>query len=565
MNVSPKVPAQVSPQRPVKLQGSLGGFDGATKYSREFSTWHPSIKSPDVAYLPDKTLAQGRVEDSVRNDPYIKGALRDRRDAIVGDNYLLTLVPDSRVLFGKRDEVWESEFSEEVESWWDISTKGETWIDASRKHDFTEMIRLICGIRLLRGEVFGAFEYIADQGRPFSTALNLISGDRIGNPSGITTNQANVREGIKFDQYGAPISYMVSSEDPYDFGMGFLSYGSNVTWKEIPKYTSWGRLQMMHIFTQEGAAQTRGIPELVTGLKTMKVFRDLRDITLQRAAVAASVVGTITSDMSAEKLFQALGMDTPQAMGLSPDLIRDRIDNFVGGYFQSILSAGTTSVDGVRLPHLYPGTKLEFHNLGSGEEVGSDFGKSQLRAMSALLGTSYEEVSHDINVNYAALKGGLALTRKSVLCAKKQIADDAANKILKPWMEEMICKRVFTTLPKRFCNLDFLWSNPLRMHALSRAHWIGATSIQIDELKESTASALRIQNGLSTWSTELAKTGQDWRQIFRQMAREKQLAEALNLDISQGIVSSVRPVVSKEPNGVVESVNDMDTGDISDE
>lgn len=529
-------------------RASLGGFDGAKKYTREFSTWRPSIQSPDVSYLPDKATALGRIEDSVRNDPYMKGAIRDRKDAIVGDNYLLTSLPDSRVLFGTRDEVWETEFAEEVEAWWDISTKGETWIDAARKQDFTEMVRLATGIKLIRGEVFGAFEYLSDITRPFSTALNLISGDRIGT-NGIVTNLNTVRDGVKTDAYGAPISYYVSSQDPYDFGLGFVGYGTGTSWKEVPKYTEWGRLQMMHIFSQEGAAQTRGIPQLVSGLKSMRVFKDLTDVSLQRAVAAASVIGTITSDMPAEKLFTALGMDAPAGMALSPDQVKERVDGFLSGYFDSVLSGGTTSVNGVKLPHLYPGTKLEFHNLGADQEIGSDFGKSIQRSLAALTGTSYEEFSHDLsNVSYSGLKGAFALTRKAVLTEKKQTADEVANSMLKCWLEEMICKNTFTTLPKRFCNVRYLWSNPFRMRALSRARWIGSSAIQVDELKEATAAALKLQNGLSTWSSELAKSGQDWRDVFRQMSREQALAEKLNLDISAGAVNAVKPIVSKQPN-----------------
>lgn len=547
-------------QLPAKAKASIGGFDGAKQYTREFSTWRPTIESPDVSYLPDKTTAVGRIEDSVRNDPYLKGALRDRKDAIVGDNYLLTSLPDSRVLFGKRDEVWESEFAEEVEAWWTISTKSETWLDAARKQDFTELVRLGTGIKLLRGEVFAAFEYITDSNRPFSTALNFISGDRIGN-NGITTTQANTRDGIKTDAYGAPISYFVSSQDPYDFGLGFLGYTAETTWKEIPKYTPWGRLQMLHVFSQEGAAQTRGIPQLVTGLKTLRVFKDLNELSLQRAVVAASVIGTITSDMPTDKLFTALGMDSPANATLSPNDITKRVDDFVAGYFNSVIEGGSTSVNGVRLPHLYPNTKLEFHNLGRDQEIGSDFGKSMLRCIAALTGTSYEEYAHDLSgISYSGLKGAFALTRKSVLSEKKQTSDEIANAGFKAWLEEMICKRTFTTLPKRFCNLKYLWSNPFRMHALAKAHWIGASAIQVDELKESTASALKLQNGLSTWSAELAKSGQPWQSVFRQMAREQQLAKDLNLDISAGTVNAVKPIISKTPN-----VDHTETGETDSE
>jgi len=52
---------------------------------------------------------------------------------------------------------------------------------------------------------------------------------------------------------------------------------------------------------------------------------------------------------------------------------------------------------------------------------------------------------------------------------------------------------------------------------------------QIDELKETQAALLRIKGGLSTFESEIAKQGGDWRKIFRQRARENAMAKELKL------------------------------------
>ena len=52
---------------------------------------------------------------------------------------------------------------------------------------------------------------------------------------------------------------------------------------------------------------------------------------------------------------------------------------------------------------------------------------------------------------------------------------------------------------------------------------------QIDELKETQAAVLRVQNGLSTYEDEIARLGGDWRKKFRQMSRERKMAKLLEL------------------------------------
>jgi capsid protein len=61
----------------------------------------------------------------------------------------------------------------------------------------------------------------------------------------------------------------------------------------------------------------------------------------------------------------------------------------------------------------------------------------------------------------------------------------------------------------------------LNFDAISRCEWIGASRGQIDELKETQAAVLRMDNGLSTAEDELARLGKDWRKTYRQIKREQ--------------------------------------------
>ena len=66
--------------------------------------------------------------------------------------------------------------------------------------------------------------------------------------------------------------------------------------------------------------------------------------------------------------------------------------------------------------------------------------------------------------------------------------------------------------------------------AFCSCDWIGASAGMIDPKKETEAAIMRIQAGLSTYEKEIARLGDDYRETFKQRAREEKLKESLNLD-----------------------------------
>jgi capsid protein len=74
---------------------------------------------------------------------------------------------------------------------------------------------------------------------------------------------------------------------------------------------------------------------------------------------------------------------------------------------------------------------------------------------------------------------------------------------------------------------------PFAKECLTACDWIGTGRGQIDELKETQAALLRVKGGMSTREIEIAKFGGDWRKIFRQLSREKRMAEELELTFTE--------------------------------
>ena len=98
-------------------------------------------------------------------------------------------------------------------------------------------------------------------------------------------------------------------------------------------------------------------------------------------------------------------------------------------------------------------------------------------------------------------------------------------------LEEMIAQGE-VPLPPGFTRDDYY--KPLMREAFSRCSWVGQGTGQIDELKETQAAILRIKAGFSTYEIEIARLGEDYREIFEQRAAEEELISShkLTFDLS---------------------------------
>lgn len=515
---------------------AFGAFEGADRTNHALALWQPSLGSADLDIIPDMQLGDARSRDMLNNDSYVLGGATLRKDNIVGSQYVLNAKPSSRVLFGKLDDAWEAEFQEEVEELFDLCAESpDNLFDASRMNTFTGLVRLAVGVHLAGGETLSTVEWVQD-GRPFTTAIQMIDKDRLATPTMAPMGYAgpplatlNIRAGVELSPQNAPQAYWISTRHPNDFFSGFGSYPMFPTSKRVPIRKPWGRIQVIHILEQMRPAQTRGISAMVSALKEMHITRRFRDVTLQNAVVQAMYAAAITSDRPQAEAFQLLGGGQMNA-----ETFQQMQTDYLVGYMNTINefagNAKNLQVDGVRIPWLPPGTKLDMVAPGKGGPLGMEFEQSLLRYIAATLNVSYEQLSRDYtNTNYSSARAAMAETWKAMSSLKKLIADRFATIVYRLWLEEQINNNRITTLPAKRAQ-PLIYSGGvlgLGFDALTRCDWIGASRGQIDELKETQAAVLRINNGLSTLEEEIARLGGDWRKKLRQRARELVLVKAL--------------------------------------
>lgn len=496
-----------------------GAYEGASRTAQEIALWSPESKSANGDLLPDKEMLDSRSKDMVRNSGYIAGAVNIHQDSIVGGQFMLNARPNHRLLSTVNpgfDEDWAIEYQEFVESMFPLWAESpDNWPDASRINTFTGLIRLGVGVSVYAGEIMGTVEWLRDTGRPFGTAIQMIDPDRLITPDGEVFNN-RIKRGVETNKFGAPVAYHVRQAHPNDW-FDNKAYKT----KRIPIRKPWGRMQFIHIFEQKRVDQSRGVSDMVSTLKEMKMTKKYQDVVLQNAVVNATYAATIESELPAEAAYNQLGAGGSSEYA---EEYMSQIANYVG-------NSKNIHIDGVKIPHLFPGTKLNLKNAGSTGGVGEDFEKSLLRHIAASLGLSYEQFSRDYtNTNYSSARASMLETWKSMQSRKHMIADRFASTIYTLWLEELMNSKHGVPLPSGVSPSVFY--EGLNKGAFSACSWVGASRGQVDEKKETEAAVMRIEKGLSTYEEECSRIGKDFREVFAQRAREEKVLKELKLDFS---------------------------------
>ncbi len=503
-------------------------FDGASRFDRQIAGWTPPLHSADLDILPSKALLDARARDLQRNDAYVQGGATQHKDSIVGAFYMLNSKPMWKVL--GRTEDWAEEFQQEVEEKFTLWAESpQKWVDAARMNDFTAMIRLAVGVYVFAGEALATVEWPKQKDREYKTAIQMIDTDRLATPPDRGFDP-NIRGGIKTDAYGAPVSAFIRVNHPSD--MRFQQFDQR--FKEVPWRKPWGRAQVLYFREQTRVDQTRGISEITAGLREIAITRKFRDVNLQKAVLAATYAATIESELPPAAVYQQIG----NPMGTDTSLAGVTVDygvQYLMALNEYAGGAKNLLMDGAKIPHLFPGTKLNFQTAGAPDGLGMEFEQSLLRYLAVALGVGYEELSKDFSkTNYSSARASMTLTWKFMQSRKRVVADAMANAIFRLWLEEAINQDRIDSF--RASEADMLYTDGYQntmFDALCNADWIGAARGQIDELKETQAAVLRIKYGLATHEDELARLGKDWRKVYAQMERERIDREARGIVLTE--------------------------------
>lgn len=238
---------------------------------------------------------------------------------------------------------------------------------------------------------------------------------------------------------------------------------------------------------------------------------------LQNAIVNAMYAATIETDLGPEAAMALLGGDIdPQSYM-----------NNVNAYHKGV----NLKMNGVKIPHLYTGERLNMQTSGNVDNGYVDLEGSVLRWLAAGLNPPVETLSKDFRqLSYSAARANLGESWRYFMGRRKIIAERKATTIFRLVLEEMLFRGI-VTLPKG-AKRDFYQATA----AWTRCRWIGSGRLAIDGLKEVKGAILKIESGISTYEDEMAIMGKDYLEVFDQQVREMEEIKERDLTVHLGVL-----------------------------
>jgi len=495
----------------VDLQGrpladaNSGGNRGA-RAEREMMGWNPPLRSADADLLPDVKTLMARSNDLQSNYPMASGGIQIHLDNIIGAGLRLSAKPDYRAL--GQDADWAAAWSREVEA--KFRTYAEDigcYIDACRRLTWGSLLGLAYRQFLVAGDITATAEWLPNRGGRYATAIQMIDPARMCNPNGMMDTH-RLRGGVEMDAIGAPIRHHIRSALQSDSRYGSDTY----SWKAVPRETKWGRRQFIHIFESERAGQTRGKSGLATIIANSFKLGRFQDISMEAATVNAMYAAVIETDYNYAQAAELLGKD--DMLEVADGMVSGKADYH---------SAATVKMDGVKIPHLYPGESLNFTPSNNPGPNFAEFEKSFLRQLASGWNLTYEQLARDYSeTNYSGARAGLMETWKFFSSRRELIGGRFASEIYTLWLEEAIDKGDVELPPGA---PDFYDAKA----AYTRCRWIGPGKGNIDPLKEAKGDELEMDMNTLTLEDACASRGRDWEENLEQIAREKQKMGSLGL------------------------------------
>lgn len=481
-----------------------GAYEGADTQGQDLGLWNAPRTSGEIGPT-ERDIIRDRARDMVRNSGYAAGAVRSYVDNVIGWNLRPLASPDAARL-GLTSQEARDVATQMEQAWDDWANHPGATADVTRQATGGALLAQAFRDYLVDGECL-ALLLARRTESPYRTALQLVDTDRLSQP--VNASQSpEFRDGIAFNQDGAPLTYFIRRGHPADRMIN--SGADRFEWDPRPRSVM-GMPLVLHVFERLRPGQIRGVSRFAPVLRNIRMLKSYSDAERQAAVLSAILAMTITSPFDHDLLASMMG-GGPAAEG-AKDL--KALQDARGKYDPVALA-------GVDIKTLYPGEELQVHAPNRPNTAFGDFMAAGLAEVSSGFGgRSYEQFTGDWSrSNYSSARGGMVEAWKTVLADRARFAAGFVRPLYFAVIQEAIdLGRV--QFPRH--------AAPFEGHAAAwcRAQWIGPARGWVDPVKEAQAAVLRMTSGLSTLQAEAAEQGQDFETTATQIAREQEFLSRL--------------------------------------
>ena len=424
------------------------------------------------------TTVRNKSRSLSTSNPYAKNYLRSVVRNVIGSDGLLfkSIVRDKNQNFDvQANQIIETAFV----TW----TKAKN-CDVQRRYNLTELLRQIVRNKHMDGESFVMIvrDFTASKHR---LALRII--DPVLVDETYWDDRLNIRCGIQFDAWGAPLNYFLRQNR----GSDATILGTNGRhYRAIPAD------EMLHYFDREFPDQSRGIPPMHSAMIRLHHLGQYEEAEVMAARLGASKMGFFKSPT---------GDGGPMA---------DGVDAY--GNLTSSVSPGSIDV----MPAGY-----EFQGFDPTHPGGNfgDFVKAMVRSFAVATGIGYNNLAGDYeSVNYTSLRASAIEEHDGWKMTQSDVDNQILTPIFDAWIDCAFLVGALSPLPE---------SKSEKFNA-PYFHFRGFD--WVDPQKDINASMDAIAAGLETATAVLARRGLNIEDVYETRAAEIKLEKKYGLKLVFG-------------------------------
>ena len=462
----------------------------AASKGRLYMDFKGSNKSADSEIRWSLRDLRNRSRDLERNNEYARRYLQLLQTNIVGENgFRLQL--KGRNIDGTIDMAGNNIIEA---AWEEFSRLGGPTVDG--KMSMTDLSNHVIRGMARDGEVF--LHIVNKNYLRHGIGVQIIEPDRVDDQMNETLRDGNqVRMGIELDSSTRRVAaYHVLVNNPGDYDYATTTTG---TFRQRILAD-----RMLHIYLQERADQTRGVPWTVTAMPALKMLHGYREAELVAARVGAAKMGFFTS---------------PSGDGFTADGFEDTFtplyDAEAGTFHQ--LPAG---VDFKAFDPTHPTTAF------------ADFEKAILRGIAGGLGVSYTALANDLEgTSYSSIRQGALEERDFYKTQQRFMIEHFIDPMFRLWMRHVM----------DFALIPINGPGKFEKFALGIS-WRARGFQWVDPLKEINAAVVGLQNGIISHTDIAATYGRDAEETFAQIQRDKEMAKIFGLTMAYEPFGNKSPV-----------------------
>lgn len=493
-----------------------GGYMAPGKTKRSMRAWFTSSGSADYDVLNDLPQSRSGSRDLYMNTPVATAAIRRLTTNAVSSGLTVQSRIDRGFLKLSDDaaDKWERDAEREWKLW---STSKNC--DLARTNTFGQLQHLAFLSFLMSGDVFAMLPFKKVKGDfPYTLRIQLIESDQISNPNQMSEMMLDdkIRGGVEVDKDGSPVAYHMRTKHPGD------SYTGLWKWVRVPIFGNRsGRRNVLHIFNKERPGQRRGMPFLATVLEQLKQLTRLGDAELMGALVASFFTVFIKDVPGTGRLEEGFIPPTTDGANQNNSLVQDPATDAGDKNYE--LGNGT-------IVNLDENEEIDVADPKRPNAAFEPFFLAIVKQIGAAIGQPASVILQSFEASYSSARGELLEAWKTVMQYRKNYVVDFCDPIYQEFLTEAV-------ILGRLDAPGFL-TDPLKKMAWCGSRWGGPGQGQIDPMKETKASILKIRNHLSTHEDESQAIGnEDWERTADRLEKEDKILKDKDLIVEENLAT----------------------------